>query len=456
MWKEDIHQIPETKKDIPKRKEVELPYIQEARELSKATSRLNAIKEKQQNNIHTSWEKKIASDELTKSTLSFDMWPGKLSDNWSTSKENFVESPHIKDQKELAKATGEYQIQLTKTYNTHMRDLVWKPEEQKKLWSQYLEWCIWDLKMNSKNIWKENIAILSQSLPEVWKNTILHPESAQSPLLKQVRNSIITDCMKYPRKPWSTDEQFQKELLDHIKKTTGIDSLTQNDIRSLQFNEKEKLMEQKQPNETDIEYNSRHIDSAETNGTGEATLSEKGVTDGDTAWYSPETGKSISENAAKTAEKIKEVFKDKPELHKFIDRHASNNPNFSLQKPFLMQNLSIQKAFIYYPGAETFVECSATHWVRGISNTDKSHGTSLGSKELVPDTNDDRGNKIKIRTAVKGLESCNSNDFSRDIRIHEQHGSKTWWCTGLPMSDMEKFDAAIDAAWGGAMEIFMG
>jgi len=44
----------ETKQDIPKQNGVELLHLQEARKLLTASSQLNTIKERQQNNIYTS------------------------------------------------------------------------------------------------------------------------------------------------------------------------------------------------------------------------------------------------------------------------------------------------------------------------------------------------------------------------------------------------------------------
>lgn len=229
----------ETKQDIPKQNGVELLHLQEARKLLTASSQLNTIKERQQNNIYTSWEKKVASDELAKSAFGFDMWAGTLPDNTQKPKENFVESSAVKDKREMDTATGEYQDQLKKTYDTHMRDLQWKPEEQKKLWAQYLEGCIHDLKINPEAIGDEDVQLIAKSLPDVWKNILLNPDSVgeKNPTLKKIQNTLIDriadGAASIDRADFLNNQDYEDALLKNFKDISGVSVDKLEDLQAL-------------------------------------------------------------------------------------------------------------------------------------------------------------------------------------------------------------------------------
>lgn len=174
--------------------------------------------------------------------------------------------------------------------------------------------------------------------------------------------------------------------------------------------------------------------------------------------YDPETHKEATENAKKSAEIIKQAFQKAPTINPdmqknlatVVDRHAQNDPHFSSDQPFLAQDISTQTAFIYYPGGR-IETCSATHGTNGINNKNNSHGSSLGSKRL---TQGWKWDGMKYRLIVDGLEWCNANDKERLIRVHEQHWSATYGCTGLPETQMAAFDAAVGSAGWGAQETF--
>ncbi len=453
----------------------------EVRKLDWAAKHVQSIKRKQEIAKWNKLQEREKQDAGKMLLDGFSSEPGKLTISQKP-KENFVESSELKNARELSGAKTAYQEQLKKTHETHIWELKDKPEEQMRVWQEYLGRCVKDLWINPENIGKDDVKVFAETLPKAWKKTLLDSKSVEkNPELKKVRDEILLQGFKVARRWDMTDAQYQEALLKNMKEVTGIDDLTQEDVakilegRIIQYEEKEKeesLLLTRGVNESPEAYESRVRSSSGPMERWEVSTNIEWWETGWASGYFVESWKEASESSRAAAEKIKKAFQKKysspnswPEavqgslfqkLSLYIDRHAKNNPKFSSNQPFLMQDLRAQKAYIYYPWGE-IMECSATHGTGGVSNTDKSHWTSLGSKELVPDTNGSRnGNKILLRTAVKWLEWCNQNDLSRTIRIHEQHGSRTHWCTGLPLSEMQRFDAAIDQAGGGAQEIFLG
>lgn len=481
----------EVKKEIKKPNGVELPHVQEIKKLDTAAKHIQEVKRKQevaQWNKLRAWEKEDAGKALLEG---FNSEPGKLNVSQKP-KENFVESSEVKDARELTMAKNAYQEQLKTTYETHIWELKDKPEEQKKIWQEYLWRCVRDLWINSEKLGRNDVKALASTLPKAWKETLLDAKSTEkNPELKKVREKIFEqvslNASTISRASCKTDREYELRLRESFRQVTGVDLSpeefrmvirTQNTARREQTEiqeskekpllrkdgESDQSFEARSSRETPGDYTARTWETVKTN------ISDE---DGKKIWYSEETWKKATESAENAAKTILDAFKkkysssqdvsEKPDsgslfmkLSSKIMRHAQNNPTLSASQPFLLQDLRAQKAYIYYPWGNV-VECSATHGSGGVWNTEWSHGTSLWSKKLSPASNGSRnGNSIKIRTDVHGLEPSNQSDFSRMVRIHEQHGARTWGCTGLPLSEMQRFDAAIDAAGGGAMEVFLG
>lgn len=414
---------------------------------------------------------------------SFDLWVEKKEKKEDEKKdENFVETQETKDAKEKEKIETEYREELKKNYEAEKADIVGKSEnwtepslneEQKtklqELQKTYLSKYVADFEINPKEIKPETIQKIAETMPDAWESLLLKEEFAKEWPLKTLRDQVLKE-LPAPDSEMNTEtfEKFRKMFAEK----TGLE-LSEEKIQKL-IGDTRKIREELYQKEDNNPENKNIIRRDGNFSEQESAIRGSSISSGpaknispDETWsssgYSPETWKQATESAKKSAEIIKSAFKKSEgwdektpwKLDKFIDRHASNNPNFSSDKPFLLQDLRNQKAYIYYPGGE-IEECSATHGANGVSNVNNSHGTSLGSKELIPDSNGPRnGNSILYRTAVKGLESCNQSDLSRLIRIHEQHWWATWGCTGLPLDVMKRFDAAIDSAGGGAQEIFL-
>lgn len=457
---------------------VEKKEVQDSKKaLEDKTSRLKESQAK------ITWDKEHKKQQWDAQKLfTFDLWAEKNGNKESEKKnENFVETQDTKDKKELEKTEGEYREQLKKNYEAEKAEIIgkmqeWKEsalnEEQdtrlKKLQESYLSKYVadFDIKTEEK-ITPEIIKEIAKTIPDWWEKLVLDDAFTSDKDLKTLRGNLL-------RQLPTPDIEMDKETLGKYKllfeqKTGLILSEEQikrlinetKSLREIPSSQKEKMSQEKDPPPI--------IDGWGTSGQAyedyvwshSPTLWEPNLTDANT-WYSLESGKKATENAKNAAKTIKESMRKKYwgteqqpwEFEKYIDRHAQNHPSFSANQPFLLQSLGQQKAYIYYPGGEV-VECSATHGAGWINSTPGAKWSSLGSKELIPDSNWPRnGNKILYRTAVKGLEWCNANDLSRLIRIHEQHGSATHGCTWLPLTEMKRFDAAIDAAGGGAQETF--
>lgn len=400
------------------------------------------------------------------------------------SEEKELQEQSDETDKKIQAAEESYRSELQETYQIEKSEIEkmepWKEKEEKMYWLQksYIESYVHDFDLSWENkLTDDGIKKMAQTLPDAWQSVLVNWSANLSPSLQKFRNDIIRQL---PTPDTEMNSETFSQFRDIFEKKTGL-SLTEDQIRQL-IMEAKKMREvpDKADNETATEKENREkIERDQSSplqapwlsgqayedylSQNPAVLWEPNVSGVETSGYSFETGKEATENAKNAAKTIKEAARKKYggsdqqpwEFEKYIDRHAQNNPNFSADKPFLLQSLGQQKAYIYYPGGE-IVECSATHGVGGVNNRSGEKWSSLWSKELIPDSNWSRnGNKILYRTAVKGLEWCNANDLDRLIRIHEQHGAATHGCTGLPLGEMKRFDAAIDAAWGGAQEIFV-
>lgn len=375
-----------------------------------------------------------------------------------------------------AQSELEYGIETKTAYELEIKELdsiqdeTEREKKKDQIQTEYISWYVDVLKLEWSKLSSDEAKKMSENLPDAWKELLINPELSSvhgREKLKKFREDFL-------RQIPTPDTEMNSETFDQYRsmfeQKTGL-SLSEDQIKQL-VEEAKKLREipaseaEKKEQENNpppiIDGGGRSGQEYEDYVWNHApTLWEPNLTDANT-WYSVETGKEATEWAKNAAKTIKEAMRKKYggteqqpwEFEKYIDRHAQNHSNFSASQPFLLQSLSQQRAYIYYPGGE-IVECSATHGVGGINNISWQKWSSLWSKELIPDSNWSRnGNKILYRTAVKGLEWCNANDLSRLIRIHEQHGSATHGCTWLPLEEMKRFDAAIDSAGGGAQEIF--
>ncbi len=180
---------------------------------------------------------------------------------------------------------------------------------------------------------------------------------------------------------------------------------------------------------------------------------------GSMAGYLFDVNGEITESEKQSVTKIHEAFKKQvkdpimqEKLLKVLERNAKNNPNFNANQPFLAHDVGTKQAFVYFPDGSVEV-CPATHGYAGIGNKEGGGGTSLGSKLLAPWF---EGWKLKYRTIVRWLESCNANDEQRLVRVHEWRwpGTKTAGCSGLLTEVAARLKEAVKSAGGGAEEVF--
>ncbi len=229
----------ETQKEALQPKGVESPYIQEARQLKIVGQRIREVSARQAHDRENINEKCSTEEDFKETFNGFDMWPGVASLDIKKPQENFVESPDVKDQKELTNAQEGYQNQLRKTYESHVQYLEGKPEEQKKLWPRYLEGCIQDLKINPESIWEDDVQLLAKSLPEVWKNTLLNLDAVdeENPALRKIQDTVLDriadGAASIDRGDFPNEKAYQKELLKNFKDISGVSVENSEDLQAL-------------------------------------------------------------------------------------------------------------------------------------------------------------------------------------------------------------------------------
>jgi hypothetical protein len=124
----------------------------------------------------------------------------------------FVETMESEDQKlerELRDTKNMYQTQLKKTYETHIADLGDKPEEQKKTGQE------------------NDVKAIATSLPDVWKQTLLDPKSAENnPEIKKMRDVILDrvsdGAASIDRGDFATDKEYKDALRQNFEDITGV------------------------------------------------------------------------------------------------------------------------------------------------------------------------------------------------------------------------------------------
>lgn len=152
-----------------------------------------------------------------------------------------------------------------------------------------------------------------------------------------------------------------------------------------------------------------------------------------------------------------------------VYRNASNNENFTDTQPILLHNLSTGTALVHMNNRTQTVPATHGKWV---GNVNGSGSTPIGSFALYWMSN----GQYQARMWVRWLEAMrqnisneseqwsydmdpaamwNANSDNRLIRIHEARGSRTLWCSGLPVEVARAMSQAVKSAWGGIMERFV-